>query len=157
MRGTYTYTIAFSARLNSLQVDKVNIENYSLSFRQTHFVTSKLIAACSSLVLTSEYATTLQTSTSYVHVYAIAFSAGINGLQVENDTELEEVTIYEDFTCTQLVPSKLHHSLHVTRRFGIVWVWPDYTCHARNIQQIKIQLNLMILRRIYIKENMNYR
>ena len=52
--------MVISGGLNSLQVDEVNIENYSPSSRQTLFVASKLVAACSTLVLTSKYAITLQ-------------------------------------------------------------------------------------------------
>ena len=83
---TYTskiYAMAFSVGLNGLQVDGVNTENYSQSSRQTQFIASKLVAACSTLVLTNEYTTTLQTSASYMYIYAIAFSAGLNGLQVD--------------------------------------------------------------------------
>ena len=46
---------------------------------------SKLIAACSACILASEYAIILQTSTSYLYtcICALAFSAGLNGLQVD--------------------------------------------------------------------------
>ena len=67
----------FFASLSVLQVNKVNRENDSQRSRQTLFVASKLVAACSERVLTFEYAITL-------HTRAIAFSAGlINGLQVD--------------------------------------------------------------------------
>ena len=40
------YTMPFSAGLNRLQVERVNIENYSQSSRQTQFIASELVAAC---------------------------------------------------------------------------------------------------------------
>ena len=63
----HVYAMAFSAALNSLQVDEINTENYmySRNFKQTQFIANELVATCSALVLTSEYAITLQTSTSY--------------------------------------------------------------------------------------------
>ena len=62
------------------------------------------MAASSGRVLTSEYAILLQTSTSYI--YTIAFSAGLNGLQVDQvSRENDSGTA----TCsyTKLVASKL--------------------------------------------------
>ena len=72
--------MAFSAGLNGLQVDDVNRKNESRSSRQIQFVASKLVAACSTHVLTSKYAITMLTSTSYILV--ITFSARLNGLEI---------------------------------------------------------------------------
>ena len=47
------YAIAFSARINGLQVDKVNRENDSRSTRHIHLVASKLIPACNGHTLSS--------------------------------------------------------------------------------------------------------
>ena len=44
------YAMVFTGGLNRLQVDKVNTEHYSSSSRQTQFVASKLITACSAHV-----------------------------------------------------------------------------------------------------------
>ena len=45
---SYTYAIAFSARLNGLQVDQVDRENdkRTSTYTQLHVVLSKLAAAC---------------------------------------------------------------------------------------------------------------
>ena len=73
------------------------------------------------LVLTSEYATL----TSYI--YTIAFSAGLNSLQVDKvDRENDKRTS----THTELVPSKLITACHACR---LVRVWPNYTCHTDKI------------------------
>ena len=43
---SYTYAIAFSARLNGLQVDQVDKENDKRTSTYTQLVLSKLVAAC---------------------------------------------------------------------------------------------------------------
>ena len=43
---SYIYTIAFSARLNGLQVDQVDRENDKQTSTYTQLVLSKLVAAC---------------------------------------------------------------------------------------------------------------
>ena len=74
------------------------------------------------LVLTSEYIITLQTSTSYVHVhvYAIAFCAGlhINTLQVDQVNREKD---NQTFTYTQLVPSNSLQPVTHTYRKAILF------------------------------------
>ena len=43
---SYIYAIAFSARLNGLQVDQVDRENDKRTSTYTQLVLSKLVAAC---------------------------------------------------------------------------------------------------------------
>ena len=43
---SYTYAIAFSARLNGFQVDQVDRENDKRTSTYTQLVLSKLVAAC---------------------------------------------------------------------------------------------------------------
>ena len=43
---SYTYAIAFSARLNGLQVDQVDRENDKRTSTYTQLVLSKLVATC---------------------------------------------------------------------------------------------------------------
>ena len=70
--------MAYSAGLNGFQVEKVNIENNSQSSTQTQLFASELVAACTTLILTSMCAVTLQTFTRYI--YTITFSTGQNHL-----------------------------------------------------------------------------
>ena len=52
---SYMYAMVFCAGLNNLQVDEVNRENDSWNSRQTLFIASKLTAAYSACVFTSQY------------------------------------------------------------------------------------------------------
>ena len=79
----------------------------------------------------------------YIHklaIYEIVFSAGLNGLQVD---QVDRENDKRASTYTQLVPSKLIAACNAS--CSVVQVWPNHTCHTHTIIALKAKK--------YTKEN----